>query len=97
MQATFPNPDVSACDYLKKIISYKVLETRLNLLSIPEYFSNLGLFASYEQMREMGELARCKYEQVLTEHSSLGILYIYPENILDACLDQIASLPEQYL
>lgn len=80
--------------------SYKAFHTDLvdyqtsllpRYVSIPQYFSELGLTATYNDMKKLAELARrasVRYAKpIRTGATEIGQLFCFYEEILDECFD----------
>lgn len=76
--------------YKKLLDDVKEYQTSLipRYMSIPKYFEELGLTASYQDMLKLGEMAlqqsRSNYK---VGETALGHLRCFHEDILDKCFD----------
>lgn len=60
-------------------------------VSIPKFFEELGLVATYEEMLKMGNMAasRAKLGEIKSGDTSIGVLYCFKESLLDECFDDM--------
>ena len=67
-------------------------------VSIPQYFSELGLTATYNDMKKLAELARrasVRYAKpIRTGASEIGQLFCFYEGILDEAFEAM-TLPDE--
>lgn len=65
--------------------------TSSRYVSVPKFFEELGLFATYTQMLEMGKMAteRAKIDDIVYDVTPIGVLYRFSEEVLDMCFEDM--------
>lgn len=65
-------------------------------LSIPQFFSELGLWATVEEMSDLADMCRTSAQasgiKIRYEQTSFGVLVTFTEATIDSCFDNM-NLP----